>query len=69
VVLDATAPSAPGGRLVIVSNGERAAPLTLDGKGHVHATPRALPGYVRFEFYGADGSIVALTNPVYLVGS
>ena len=31
--LDVTAPNAPGGRLVIVSNGERAAPLALDGNG------------------------------------
>jgi hypothetical protein len=67
VEVDVKAPAAAGGHLVIVSNGQRAAPLALDGEGRVRAEPAAVPGYLRFELLRADGSAVAYTNPVYLV--
>jgi predicted metal-dependent phosphoesterase TrpH len=61
------APSAPGGRLVIVSNGQRAAPIALNAQGVAHAQAAGPPGYVRFEILRADGSAFAYSNPVYLV--
>jgi hypothetical protein len=67
VEVDVKAPGAPGGRLVIVTNGQRAAPLALDAEGRVRAEAAALPGYIRFELLRADGSAAAYTNPVYLV--
>jgi hypothetical protein len=67
LAVDVTSPDAPGGRLVIVTDGQRGAPLALDANGHARATPSSVAGYLRFEIYSADGSMAALTNPVYLV--
>jgi predicted metal-dependent phosphoesterase TrpH len=66
IQIDIRAESLANGRLVVVSNGQRDAPVALDARGEAHIQKRAEPGYVRFELSAADGTLVALTNPVYL---
>lgn len=66
--IDVHAKDALNGRLVIVSNGRRAAPVPLDAGGRIQLQQDVSPGYMRFELFTADGSLFAITNPVYLVG-
>ena len=66
IEIDIRAESLPNGRVAVVSNGQRDAPVPLDGRGEAHIQKRAEPGYVRFELSAADGTLVALANPVYL---
>jgi predicted metal-dependent phosphoesterase TrpH len=67
VQIDIRAESLPSGSLVVVSNGRRDAPVPLDARGEAHLQRPAESGYVRFELSAADGTLVALSNPVYLV--
>jgi hypothetical protein len=66
IQIDIRAESLANGKLVVVSNGQRDAPVPLDAQGEAHIQKRPEPGYVRFELSAADGTLVALTNPVYL---
>jgi predicted metal-dependent phosphoesterase TrpH len=66
IQIDIRAESLANGKLVVVSNGQRDAPAPLDAQGEAHIQKRTGPGYVRFELSAADGTLVALTNPVYL---
>ncbi|MGH9176526.1 MAG: CehA/McbA family metallohydrolase, partial [Vicinamibacterales bacterium] len=65
--IEITAPGQSGAQVVVVRNGTRAATATLDLLGEATIEQPAAPGYVRVELYGADGSLIAIANPVYLV--
>lgn len=69
ITVEVSAPGLRGGHgtLVVVANGKRAAPLSLDEFGQIKIQERADHGYMRFELYADDGSLFAATNPVYLV--
>jgi hypothetical protein len=69
ILVEARAPELAGGRLVVVSNGVRREPVPLDARGHLTTRQQVTPGYVRFEIYAADGALVAISNPVYLMQS
>ena len=56
----------PRGRVTTVVNGRRSAERILDESGRIGFDERAAPGYLRFELRAADGTLVALTNPIYL---
>jgi hypothetical protein len=60
-----TMPTLAGGRLVLIANGRRLAPVPLDARGHAATTVAAEPGYVRAELFAEDGTRVAIANPVY----
>jgi hypothetical protein len=66
VKVDIKAPSLAHGRAVVVTNGERAAPVPLDERGELQTTVPAQPGYLRIELLAADNALIAITNPVYL---
>lgn len=67
VTLEVKAPTLPHGQAVVIANGTRASPVILDANGAARLERRASPGYVRLELSAADGGLVAITNPVYLV--
>ena len=67
VAVDIRAETLGGGRLIAVVNGARDTPIALDADGRAHFERRVTPGYIRFELSAADGALVAVTNPVYLV--
>ncbi len=70
ITVEVSAPGLRGGHgtLVVVANGKRAAPVSLDAFGRITIQERADHGYMRFELYAAAaGSLFAATNPVYLV--
>jgi hypothetical protein len=65
-VIEAVAPGVRNGRAVFVINATRVAPLPI-GESQPARLERVLePGYVRCEIYDADGSLIALTNPVFV---
>jgi hypothetical protein len=65
------APGMAGAEMVVVANGQRAATTTIDRSGEARVEKRFSPasgsGYVRVELHGADGMLLAIANPVYLV--
>ena len=63
--VDIKAPSLAHGRAVVVTNGERAAPVPLDGRGELQTTVPTRPGYLRIELFDAGNALIAITNPVY----
>ena len=70
----ATAPAtiemhAPGihdGRAVFVVNGTRLTAMAVSDASPARIERVLEPGFVRAEVYGADGSLIALTNPVFV---
>jgi hypothetical protein len=66
VSVELVASDLPRGRLTTVVNGKRSAERILDESGRIGFDERAAIGYLRFELRAADGTLVALTNPVYL---
>ncbi|MCA1586000.1 MAG: CehA/McbA family metallohydrolase, partial [Acidobacteria bacterium] len=67
MTVEVAAAGLAGARLRVVANGQPATEVVLDAAGRARVEQRAESGYVRFELYAADGMLVAVTNPVYLV--
>jgi hypothetical protein len=65
-VLEVRAPGVRDGRVVFIVNGVRLPSMPVGA--HVPARLERIlePGFVRAEIYGADGSLIALTNPVFV---
>jgi hypothetical protein len=64
--IEVLAPGIHDGRAVFVVNGTRLTSIPVGS-----ATPARMervlePGFVRAEIYGADGTLIALTNPVFI---
>jgi hypothetical protein len=56
----------PGGRVTAVINGDKVGETTLDAQGRARWQQSVSPGYIRFELRAADGSLVAIANPIRL---
>lgn len=64
--IEVHAPGIHDGRVVLVVNGTRLTSIPIS-EGTPARIERVLePGFVRAEIYGADGALVALTNPVFI---
>ncbi len=66
IVIEIAAPWLDDSALVVVANGRRRSPVRIGPGGQIRHEATAAPGYVRFELFGPDQSLVAVTNPVYL---
>lgn len=66
-VAEVRAPDMGGSRLWVIHNGTRQEAVTLDAGGRARIALPAVPGYVRFEIETAENTLLAITNPVYLV--
>jgi len=65
--IEVAAPGLARGRADIYWNGEKVDSAPLEGENPVVFDRTAsAEGYVRVQLYGADGRILALTNPIYI---
>jgi hypothetical protein len=64
--IEVRAPGVHAGRVVFVVNATRlpSVPVSDDAPARVERVLER--GFVRAEIYGADGSLLALTNPVFV---
>jgi hypothetical protein len=66
VGFEVTASGLAGGRAEVRWNGERSGFVALDAGGRARFSRSGAAGYARAHVFAADGSAVAVTNPIYL---
>lgn len=66
IQVDLSSPATPGGRADLYWNGEVVASTRLKGTAARFERSASADGYLRVHAYRADGSLLAITNPIYV---